>query len=398
MERTGNMQQRLGGFKSQVRKLMAVCIGGILLLSSGQGLADSLHEGLQSLSLKSQVGVSSKVDVTGTHAKCEFSTAGAGSSTAVSKQSLTLSKGSLTATLECTAKDGGTISSIPNPLAGNVCVTKQKQSETPCNFGENGGAAASVQVPLKDVLGTTSAVQWMNTTAEQKAIQSQKWTLKLNEEDLPISDKTFDVGCTYTTTGKAAANPAVCQLTVNVKARASSVADENVVTCSYGAESNSEALKVDMTTTRNTVTIDCGSEGTLNPAADSAQYCNPQNKDLDDCKKKFVDILPNFVISWWKTPTPGNASILTIPAADFPESEQQFRLGCVPNKAPQSDSQDTRVDNQSQVQSRTSAPTTCSVLVTVKAASSASYASPSLQTLIAVSGAAVVSGFVVASL
>ncbi|KFH03919.1 SAG-related sequence SRS16B [Toxoplasma gondii VAND] len=397
MARTGNMQQRLGGFKSKARKWMAVCMSGILLLSSGQGLADRLHEELQSLSLKAQAGVSSQLDDTGTHANCEFSASAAGSTTTVSKQSLTLSKGSLTATLECTAKDNGTISSIPTPLAENVCVTRPTNSGKRCEFGGDGDAAVSVQVPLKDVLGTTSVVQWMENSQEQKAPQPQKWTLKLSEEDLPISDKTFDVGCQYTTTSKPVKS-AVCQLTVNVKARASSVADGNVVTCSYGADSNSEALKVDMTTTRNTVTIDCGSEGTLNPAADSAQYCNPQNKDLEDCTNKFVNILPNFVASWWTKPKSGNASILTIPVADFPESEQQFRLGCVPNKAPQSDSKDTRVDNQSQVQSQTSAPTTCSVLVTVKAASSASYASPSLQMLIAVSGAAVVSGFVVASL
>ncbi|ESS29845.1 SAG-related sequence SRS16B [Toxoplasma gondii GAB2-2007-GAL-DOM2] len=398
MARTGNMQQRLGGFKSKARKLMAVCMGGILLLSSGQGLADRLHEGLQSRSLKSASGVSSQLDVTGTHAKCEFSSSATESTPAISKESLTLSKGSLTATLECTTTDSGTMSSIPSPLAGKVCVIRPKDSGTQCKFGESVDAAMSVEVPLNDVLGTTSAVQWTENNKEQKATQLKSWTLKLNEEDLPISDKTFDVGCSYTTAAKSPAKSAACQLTVNVKARASSVSDENVVTCSYGAGSNSETLKVDMTTARNTVTIDCGSEGTLNPTANSAQYCNPQNKNLDDCKKKFVDILPNFVISWWTKPTPGSASILTIPAADFPESEQQFRLGCVPNTASQSDPQDTRDDPQNQVQSQTSAMTTCSVLVTVKAASSASYASPSLQMLIAVSGAAVVSGFVVASL
>ncbi|KFG43447.1 SAG-related sequence SRS16B [Toxoplasma gondii RUB] len=396
MARTGNMQQRLGGFKLKARKLMAVCMSGVFLLSSGQGLADRLHEGLQSLSLKAQAGVSSQLGVTGTNAKCEFSTS-AEATTTVSKQSLTLSKGSLTATLECTAKNGGTISSIPTGLAGNVCVTRPTEGGTQCNFGESGDTAVSVQVPLKDVLGTTSVVQWTDNSTEQKTTKAQKWTLKLNEEDLPISDKTFDVGCTYTTAGKAAANSAVCQLTVNVKARASSVAD-NVVTCSYGADSNSEDLKVDMTTARNTVTIDCGSEGTLNPTANSAQYCNPQNKVLQDCKENFVNILPKFVTSWWTNPKSGNVSILTIPAADFPESEQQFRLGCVPNTAQQSDPQGTRDDKQNQVQSPTSALTTCSVLVSVKAASSASYASPSLQMLIAVSGAAVVSGFVVASL
>ncbi|KFH11237.1 SAG-related sequence SRS16B [Toxoplasma gondii MAS] len=398
MARTGNMQQRLGGFKSKARKLMAVCMGGILLLSTGQGLADRLHEGLQSRSLKTAADVSSQLDVTGTHATCEFSTPPSDSTTAVSKQSLTLSEGSLTATLECTGKEGGTIASIPPDLAGNVCVTRPNDSGTKCNFGESGGAAVSVEVPLKDVLGTTRVVQWTVNNKEQKTTQLQEWTLKLNEEDLPISDKTFDVGCSYTTTGKQSSKTTACQLTVNVKARASSVSDENVVTCSYGAGSNSEALKVDMTTARNTVTIDCGSEGTLNPTADSGQYCNPQNKVLQDCKNNFVDLLPNFATSWWTKPTSGNASILTIPAADFPASEQQFRLGCVPNTASQSGQQATRDDNQNQVQSPTSALTTCSVLVTVKAASSASYASPSLQMLIAVSGAAVVSGFVVASL
>ncbi|RQX67563.1 SAG-related sequence SRS16B [Toxoplasma gondii CAST] len=395
MARTGNMQQRLGGFKSKARKLMALCMGGILLLSSGQGLADRLHEGLQSRSLRSPAGVSSQINVTGTDAKCEFSTPTSDSTTADSKQSLTLSEGSLTATLECTGKEGGTIASIPPALAENVCVTRLKGIGTKCNFGESGDATESVEAPLNDVLGTTSVVQWTENTTEQKVTQLKSWTLKLNEKDLPISDKTFAVGCTYT--GKSSSNSTACKLTVNVKARASSVAD-NVVTCSYGADSNSEDLKVDMTTARNTVTIDCGSEGTLNPTADSAQYCNPQNKDLQDCKQKFVDILPNFVTSWWTKPTSGNASILTIPAADFPASEQQFRLGCVPNTASQSGQQATRDDNQNQVQSQTSALTTCSVLVTVKAASSASYASPSLQMLTAVSGAAVVLGFVVALL
>ncbi|KEP61411.1 UNVERIFIED_CONTAM: SAG-related sequence SRS16A [Hammondia hammondi] len=397
MARTGSMQRRRGEFEAEARMLISFCMVGALLLSSGQAVARQLRKENLNISVVQKYETIDP-SISGTNATCTFPAAGGTGAleAANASNSLTLSKGHLKATLNCSGGGTGQISTIPNDLAASVCDPSKRGNESNgCTIESS--KVSGQEVELQRLLGAKRSIQWTQKT-DTSNLEKQpntEWILELLESDLPLTQKTFFVGCQKTTSARTDSETTVstCTVTVNVEARASA-AENNIVTCAYGKDSNTNPLQVDMTTENNTLTVDCGSEGTLSPETTSAQYCDPQSTDLKNCTKKFVDILPKFVTDWWTNLTSANASTLTIPTTDFPDSEQQFRLGCVPNTAPQSDPSDSRVVEQPQV----SAPTTCSVLVTVKAASSASYASPSLQMLVGASGAAVVSGLVVGSL
>ncbi|KFG58758.1 SAG-related sequence SRS16A [Toxoplasma gondii RUB] len=397
MARKGNTQRRRGGFEAKPREVIAFCMVGALLLSSGQAVARQLREGNQDTSVEG-THQSIEPSISGTSASCNFAAAGSAGALAAANasSSLTLSKEHLKATLNCSGGGENQISTIPKDLGTKVCDPSKPGNESNgCTIQKSKLSGEAVE--LRSLLGANRSIQWTQQAdkVSRDEVSNTEWSLELLESDLPLTQKTFFVGCQKTTSARSGSvKPAsTCTVTVNVEARASA-AEDNVVTCAYGKDSNTNLLEVHMTTENNTLTMDCGSEGTLSPETTSAQYCDPQSTDLKNCTKKFIDILPKFVTDWWTKATSGNASTLTIPTTDFPESEQQFRLGCVPNAASQSDRKDGRVNQQPQA----SALTSCSVLVTVKAASSASYASPGLQVLIAVSGGAAVTGLVGASL
>ncbi|CBZ50538.1 srs domain-containing protein [Neospora caninum Liverpool] len=388
MSTSGSLRQRRGGVGSKARRLMAVCMGGVLLFCSGEGVADHVREGLQNRGLEEvhSDDAKPKLTVKGTTARCELKQNG-GTAQAAATGSLTLSQKNLTAALECV---GANIASIPEDLATNVCQPNGKSGRTnQCTF--EGNISAGTAVTLDTLLGVATDAQWTkNRQTERKSPNTQTWTLQLKEADLPLSEKTFFVGCQDGSNSRSNGKNA-CKLTVNVEARASSVGDNNVVTCTYGKNSNPEPMEVEMSTENNTLTIDCGSEGSLKPATNSAEYCDPQNTDLENCAHKFVDILPTFVTSWWATT--GNSAKLTIPQTDFPEADQQILLGCVPTTTA---SEGTK--NTGQTDAETGTPTSCRVLVTIKSSSSASYGSPTMQMLAAASGAAAVTGLIVGSL
>ncbi|EPR58095.1 SAG-related sequence SRS16A [Toxoplasma gondii TgCatPRC2] len=396
MARKGSTQRRRGGFETKPRELIAFCMVGALLLSSGQAVARQLREENQDMSVEDS-HQTIEPSISGTRASCNFAAAGGAGALAAANasSSLTLSKEHLKATLNCSGDGKNQISTIPKDLGTKVCDPSKPGNESDgCTIQKSKLSGEAVE--LRSLLGANRSIQWTQADkVSRDEVSNTEWSLELLESDLPLTQKTFFVGCQKTTSARSASVKlaSTCTVTVNVEARASA-AEGNVVTCAYGKDSNTTLLEVDMTTENNTLTMDCGSEGTLSPETTSAQYCDPQSTDLKNCTKKFVDILPKFVTDWWTKATSGNASTLTIPTTDFPESEQQFRLGCVPNAASQSDRKDGRVNQQPQA----SAPTSCSVLVTVKASSSASYASPGLQVLIAVSGGAAVTGLVGASL
>nr|ABN13881.1 bradyzoite surface protein BSR4 [Neospora caninum]ABQ43783.1 bradyzoite surface protein BSR4 precursor [Neospora caninum] len=408
MARSGSIRQRHGGLGSKARKLAAVGVVGVLLFSRGQAVADDLHEGLQNRGLQAQQKVTTvALSVTGTTAKCAFpATREAGepgeADTAPASGSVTLSKGILTATLQCSSQSAETLSTIPTNLAHKVCGPKQGHSPEAGSCTVTGSSLVGTETELKQLLGTTREIKWIKDQSPDVRPNTQ-WSLALQESDLPLSEKTFFVGCQQTQTQNkkgSAQTKSTCTVTVNVEARASSVGENNVVTCAYGKNSNPKPLEVDMTTANNTLTIDCGSEGSLNPASYETQFCDPQEKDLKNCAKKdYVDILPTFRTTWWTTENEGSSVKLTIPETEFPESEQQFRLGCVPvtTTSNGATNENNKLHEDEEGGAETVTSTSCNVLVTIKT-SAASYASHTMQMLTAASGAAAVTGLIVGSL
>ncbi|CBZ50537.1 srs domain-containing protein [Neospora caninum Liverpool] len=383
---------------------MAVCIGGVLLLYGGQAVPDQLREGLQNQSLQQQAVALARLTVKGTDAMCELS-APATQDTAPAAGTLTLSSASMIATLQCSGASSASISNVPENLTQHVCDPKQTSNSSTCKFGNS--APATKEVTLKEVLGTTRTIQWTESKQSERNTKGQKWALELDAGDLPLTDKAFVVGCQSivgcqsTTSGKSPNNNAACKLTVNVEARASSVGDHNVVTCAYGKNSNPKPLEVDMSTKNNTLTIQCGTEGSLTPTSYTTDYCISDSTDPEACTKKaFVDILPTLSTSWWDTESQTGSAKLTIPETDFPEPEQRLLVGCVPKtKTSQNGEQnDDRLTAKDEPQTQTATPTSCQVLVTVRAASAASYAAPAPTAVIAASGVAVMAAMLVKSL
>ncbi|KFH13860.1 SAG-related sequence SRS40E [Toxoplasma gondii MAS] len=333
MVRTARIEQRRRGFKSKVRKLLAVCMGGALLLSSEQAVAIP-HEGLLRRSLSdSPPAISKTVPTFNKHvATCTVPSDSAGRNGATATiTALTLSKENLSATLKCS---GANYVAVPESMKKVCSATVNEATLAGCKAADNTGEK---QITLQELLGSSDPIEWTKASKEgEVANDGEEWTLQLQESDLPLTDKAFFVGCD----NKAIARKDVqtpskeCKVDFNVKARPSFVADNNVVTCAYGKESNPEPLKVEMTTEMNTLTIQCGSQGVLNPKSYTATFCDPQGTDMQNCtEKKFEAILPSFVETWWAARSNDHSATLTIPEAEFPQSEQQFRLSCIYKEA-----------------------------------------------------------------
>ncbi|RQX67568.1 SAG-related sequence SRS15B [Toxoplasma gondii CAST] len=388
MARSGGMLQRGRGFKSRARKLMALCMGGVLLLSGGQAAAEPWPEGMKHRNLEATF-TAVEPAYTDAVATCDL-TNGAAAAAASAVDSLTLSQKSLTATLVCTGGADSEINSVPHTL-DNVCDPTKTTDNAKCTFA--GSSAEGGEVKLNELLGTKRSVTWTKTNTNAERAKKETWTLQLEDGDIPLTDKTFLVGCQNTKNVSSGTKKA-CKVTVNVQARASSVADNNVVTCAYGQNSNDAPLKLEMTTEKNRLTLICGSAGSLKPTTYKTQYCDPQ-EDVKKCtEKKFEDILPTIAESWWTADTTTNSATLTIPATEFPEAEQQFRLQCVRNKtnSPASGAHGKTEKNPGAEGSDTSV---CNVIVTVKSGSSASSAGQMVAT---VSGVAAFAGLLVGSL
>nr|CCA30007.1 SRS domain-containing protein [Neospora caninum Liverpool]CEL71220.1 TPA: SRS domain-containing protein [Neospora caninum Liverpool] len=388
MVRTVNLEQRCGGFRSTARKLIAVCMGGALLLSSGQAGADQPREGLLRRSLSGPID-SVEPLFKNAVATCDFTGEGAAAATAAGA-SLTLSQKSLTATLVCT---GTKITKVPASTE-HVCDPRQKGQSGNCQF--DGSQPDGNEVKLKNLLGANRYVHW--TQRDEKAVATtQTWMLQLEEADLPLSDKSFLVGCQDATgPARSSGTKKACKVPVNVEARPSAVGENNLVTCAYGKNSNPAPLMVEMTTENNTLTLQCGSEGILHPTTYETRYCDPEEADLKKCNEKdYVGILPSFVESWWTNADAKTSATLTIPVTEFPESEQKFRVGCVPNTT-NSQGPDAATKARKNDDSEADATmSNCSVVVTVKSGSSASS---TCQMVATVSGAAALLGLLVGSL
>ncbi|CBZ54362.1 SRS domain-containing protein [Neospora caninum Liverpool] len=395
MARAARMNRRLGGFRSRARKLMALCMGGVLLLSGGHAVADYLREGTLRRNLQAEEGGSTQTEpvFSGQVATCTLSPGGGGTRNGDdAATALTLSKGILTATLVCSGENN---EAVPKGMK-KVCSAGEGQTVAKCKSHEDG----TVQVTLESLLGSSRSIEWRKTTQTlEEQNNGEEWTLELQEADLPLSDKAFFVGCDkneahqlLSLEGKAAVD---CKVDVNVKARPSSVTDNNVVTCAYGKDSNPEPLKVEMTTENNTLTIQCGSEGSLNPESYATQYCDLQG-ELENCTlKTFEDILPTFAASWWSKGDNSRSATLTIPQTDFPESEQQFRVGCVYKNETSGGPKPAAKGAKTGEAHAAATTSNCNVIVTVRSGSANSSSGQLVATL---AGAATMTGLVVGSL
>ncbi|KEP60903.1 UNVERIFIED_CONTAM: hypothetical protein HHA_321460 [Hammondia hammondi] len=93
------MQHRYGGFRSKARKLTAVCLGGVLLLSSQKAFANGVNEGtVRGNWVSNAESIQSQTDTSAGVAIC---TAADDGTVTPSTATLTLSQSSLTATFAC---------------------------------------------------------------------------------------------------------------------------------------------------------------------------------------------------------------------------------------------------------------------------------------------------------
>ncbi|KFG43436.1 SAG-related sequence protein SRS15A [Toxoplasma gondii FOU] len=329
-------------------------------------------------------------DIDGQVATCTLSGAANGRrGGSDSNNTLTLSKDHLTATMKCSGENNAV---VPGKET-NVCsVTGDTDKVADCK--ETVSGSNGKQTTLRYLLGAARDIEWKKITGSED--EGETRTLTLQESDLPLSDKVFFVGCDQKSPPSPPESKTLseCKVIVNVKARTSSVDVNNVVTCAYGQNSNPEPLKVEMTTEKNSVTLRCGSEGSLNPPAYTTKYCDPQESASSCTQKDVADILPTTAESWWTKDTETNSVTLTIPVPDFSQSEQQFRLQCI-HKASIQESSGAKVEGSNDVSQTPANTSTCNVIVTVKAGSSASSAGQMVAT---VSGAAALAGFLVGSL
>ncbi|CBZ50539.1 srs domain-containing protein [Neospora caninum Liverpool] len=313
-----------------------------------------------------------------------------------------LSRENLSVSLDCS---GNALTTIPTDLATNVCAPNQEKSEVSSSCTVSGSDLHGKEVTLQQLLRATREIQWMKKTDTRLAkspTTTAQWSLELEAADLPRSAISFFVGCKNTKATRNGGNTevSVCKVPVNVEARASSVGGNNAVTCAYGKESNPQPLQVEMSTEKNTETIDCGTDGSLHPATSTAEYCVADSTNLESCTTKaFVDIFPTFVTSWWTTEAKGISAKLTTPAKDFPEAEQQFRPGCVPKQsAPSPDTNGLERLGDGDSAEQTGATTSsCNVIVTLKTSNSTSLASSTAQMAAVAGGAAALTGFLVGS-
>ncbi|CBZ54905.1 SRS domain-containing protein [Neospora caninum Liverpool] len=146
--------------------------------------------------------------------------------------------------------------------------------------------------------------------------------LTVPPKNLPPVDKKFIVGCTEVAQG-------YCLLHITLSAGTSST-DNQSVSCAYGSASNEQVQKVTITPKNPTFTLNCSTDGTMQPTSFTTNYCADADTVQDDCTQKYASLLDGYSKTWWhvsQTQT-SNQATLTIPADKFPEAETKLGLGC----------------------------------------------------------------------
>ncbi|PFH35655.1 SAG-related sequence [Besnoitia besnoiti] len=385
MVRSIRMEQRRGSLTAKARKILAMCVGGMLLLTSEQGRAQQQQDGpLRGAPEKVE---SPKIEANTAACKLSVGKAMSASDPAPDPTHLTLSVDQLAATLVC---EGEGVAAVPNGLK-NVCQENKakevQQDGDECTIGESKGAP----VQLATFLAAESKAEWVESQTAERTTK-KAWKLSLQKHDLPLLDQSFYVGCK---SSASSGTHSACKVPVQVLARHSSTED-NVVTCAYGANSNDAVMPVEITQDHNTLTVVCGKEGSIEPTDYATKYC--EDEGLKGCIKTYIEILPNFDEEWWtKVEGKDNSAKLTIPSTDFPSQDKSFYIGCTRTETKGGESLQTPAGKATGDASG-AAPATCKVLVTVKAAGSPLLAGSGGAVAPAAFGAALLTGLVAGSL
>ncbi|PFH36171.1 SAG-related sequence [Besnoitia besnoiti] len=371
MQTYSGFDGRSGVFMSSTKMLVLMCIGGFLLFSVGQAvegqLANAEGHSADGILPNSQEPVSST---------CKVTNDGQQNNEGPTAATLTISKDTLSATLRCEG-EGNAVVPTDKTM---VCIDEENATVQTCT-----GSTAK-QVALTGLLAPAKS-EPITKSSPPSSANVQERTLKIQESQLPFTDKTFFVGCQK----KSNTNDTKCKVTVKVKARASS-AQRNAVVCAYGEDSNNEGpVRVEMSEEQNKLSIDCGQDGAFFSVT-YTEYCPPESTDLRECTEKFADLLPSFSPSWWVKGDKGAPSVFTIPATDFPAADRQFMVGCAPRST---SAERPKVTDQKDESAPSSVRSSlCRVVVTVKA-TRASSATSRVQTFTAASAVAAAMGFIV---
>ncbi|PFH34471.1 SAG-related sequence [Besnoitia besnoiti] len=310
MEHDCGTQHRSRGFILQARMLLMFCVGGLPLLTSEQATAQRVQNVVQHRTLLQQHASASGKLVR----KCWLSHENTNSDTPAPA---TLSAGQLSVSLRCLGN-------------GNQVVPHDEDMQRVCNAGEDAMTVAECaereakQIKLRALLGASSDITWRKKLISGS--NGEKWKLKLQVSELPLSDEQFVVGCRH----KSGDADSQCKLVVTVEARVSSAVG-NVVTCAYGRHSNADTLRAELSEENRTLTIDCGATGRLQHAT-YPDPCSPSEADTEDCQTTNEDLFPKFDESWWREDSRGeNRHTLRIPKEEFPAGSGQFVVGCAPS-------------------------------------------------------------------
>ncbi|KEP66965.1 UNVERIFIED_CONTAM: SAG-related sequence SRS31B [Hammondia hammondi] len=295
-----------------------------------------------------------------------------------SEKSTTCVCGDTTAAVSETELPAGASLTVSRGTVSVTCPEKYKfvpeGKGKVCSVGSPPVSLEACSTSTKDITellnpAPTPAPQWVETVNGAGKTHS----LTLPPANFPSTDKKFFVGCLEPaeagpSKAKAAQAKTTCVVNVEVAAKKSTLKD-NVLTCAYGKESNNKTLLATLSSDSNTLTVDCGSEGQLQPSSESpfsAILC-----DAEDCTVvvNLTDVFLNFDESWLTVDKETGAAKLVVPKGGFPEKNKTIMLGCSLKNAPSGSRQDP--------DTTTVEKPTCNVKVAISAASTSAASAAS---------------------
>ncbi|PFH36081.1 SAG-related sequence [Besnoitia besnoiti] len=224
-------------------------------------------------------------------------------------------------TLKMVCKEG--LKCAPAELTGSIACVGGTDDLTECK-GSTSGTKHDSCLDVKDILtGTTSSIQWKDTTAQGRA-KDQSRSLTVPPETIPFVDEKFVVGCISSTSSSTTS----CKVDVKIEARATAKNDQTVV-CAYGARSNQTRQAVTLSPSQNSFTLVCGDKGEVLPKAYAQTYCSPDSKDASEtCSGDYTTILAGYEDKWWSADDKARSFTLSVPADKFPSKEAKLLVGC----------------------------------------------------------------------
>ncbi|PFH36084.1 SAG-related sequence [Besnoitia besnoiti] len=224
-------------------------------------------------------------------------------------------------TLKMVCKEG--LKCAPAELTGSIACVGGTDDLTECK-GSTSSTKHDSCLDVKDILtGTTSSIQWKDTTAQGRA-KDQSRSLTVPPETIPFVDEKFVVGCISSTSSSTTS----CKVDVKIEARATAKNDQTVV-CAYGARSNQTRQAVTLSPSQNSFTLVCGDKGEVLPKAYAQTYCSPDSKDASEtCSGDYTTILAGYEDKWWSADDKARSFTLSVPADKFPSKAAKLLVGC----------------------------------------------------------------------